>query len=137
MTSPSSMSDQSSALPPLPGARPKRRLRWLKIIVGIIAAGFLVIGLLGSTNSPKLEVQRTGFFHQGNIIKVLNIGAKPITITGVSFNNRADCISDEKRERQTLNVGDSTTFVSRCQIVRASIETDQGTATYSFSGPPD
>jgi hypothetical protein len=122
--------------PPLP-VTPARKWRWLKIIVGTVAAGFLAISLLGIINSPKLEVERTGFFHQGNIIKVLNVGAKPIVISAVSFNDRADCGADEKKVQKTLNVGDSTTFVSRCQIVRASIETDQGTATYSFSGPPD
>src|SRR5947208_14720212 len=100
MTAPDSTTDQSSTAPSLP-AKPQPRLRLLKIMTGIVAGGFLVLGLLGSANSLKLEVQRTGFFHQGNIIKVLNIGPKPITISAVSFNDRSDCTSDEKRERQT------------------------------------
>jgi hypothetical protein len=68
MAAPDSTTDQSPTAPSLP-AKPKPRLRWLKIMTGIVAGGFLVLGLLGSANSPKLEVQRTGFFHQGNIIK--------------------------------------------------------------------
>ena len=131
------MTDQaSSSPPPLPTAKPKSR-RGIKIFIGICAAVILAVNLIKIATTPRLEVERTGFFHQGNIIKVLNVGDKPITIGAVSFNDRADCSPQEKRGSVVLNVGENTTFSSSCQIIRANIETDQGSASYSFSGSPD
>lgn len=154
MTSPDLMSDRSSALPPLPSAKRKSRWRWLKIIVGIVAGGFLVIGLLVSINSPKLELKRIG--SDGKGVEVINVGTKPIAITKITINDRADCSvntlgqafdkmgrlqsgvqanpANDQFRSETLAVGEKATYLSSCLIIRAEVETDSGTATYSFKG---
>ncbi|MCK1364072.1 hypothetical protein [Bradyrhizobium sp. 62] len=130
------MTENTPTPPPLPSAKPKSR-RGLKILIGVCAAMLLLANLLKIGGGPKLEVERTGFFHQGNIIKVLNVGDKEVTVLAVSFNDRPDCRPNEKQESVTLKVGESMIFPSGCRIVRADIETDQGTASVTFSGPPD
>ncbi|MBJ7402204.1 MAG: hypothetical protein JHD07_02435 [Bradyrhizobium sp.] len=130
------MTDQISPNPPpLPAEKPKTR-RGLKVLIGFCAAAFLIANLLKLGSGPKLEVERTGFFHQGNIIKVLNVGDKEVTVTAVTVNDRPDCRPNEQ-ESVTLKVGESMIFPSACRIVRADIQTDQGRASFTFSGPPD
>lgn len=131
------MTDQNPRNPPpIPTERPKAR-RGLKIFIGFCAAAFLMANLLKLGSGPKLEVERTGFFHRGNIIKVLNVGDKEVTVTAVTVNDRPDCRSNEKQESVTLKVGESMIFPSACRIVRADIQTDQGSVSFTFSGPPD
>lgn len=128
------MTENTPTPPPLPSAKRKSR-RALKVFIGICAAVLLFANLLKIGGGPKLEVERTGFLHQGNIIKVLNVGDKEVTVLAVSFNDRPDCRLNEKQV--TLKVGESMIFPSGCRIVRADIETDQGTASFTFTGPPD
>jgi hypothetical protein len=130
------MTENTPTPPPLPYAKPKSR-RALKVFIGICAGVFLLANLLKIGTGPKLEVERTGFFHQGNIIKVLNAGDKEVTVLAVSFNDRPDCRLNEKQDSVMLKVGESMIFPSGCRIVRADIETDQGTASFTFTGPPD
>lgn len=131
------MTDQNSSTPPpIPTEKPKA-WRGLKILIAVCAGVFLLANLLRIGSGPKLEVERTGFLHQGNIVKVLNVGDKEVTVTAVSFNDRPDCRSNQKQESVTLKVGESMIFPSACRIVRADIQTDQGGASFTFSGPPD
>jgi hypothetical protein len=138
------MSEQLTA-PPLPNAAPKakRRWRWLKIVIGVIAAGFLVLRILGSYNSPDLELVRRDLFdaaRDGRVLEITNSGSSPVQITRVRINDRADCtiarlsfIEGESPFPLTLKVGDELSLMSSCQIVRATVATDQGSETYSFN----
>jgi hypothetical protein len=124
-------------------ANPRGRWRWFKIIVGTVAGGLLVISLLGSLNSPKLEVRRIGAIlaTDGLGLEVLNVGTKPITISAVTVNDRVDCkvqrmslANDPNPFPAELKVGDKIMLFSTCRIIRAAVGTDQGSTTYSFIG---
>jgi hypothetical protein len=151
------MSEQVSTVPPaLPSTKPKDRWRWLKIIVGICVALFLAVSLLGISNSPKLELRRIGAYlaDDGKMIEITNVGTKPVTITKVTINDRSDCSvqtlaqvfdstgrmasgakPDAKNDQfssSTFKVGDKVSYASSCRVIRATVDTDQGTGTYSF-----
>lgn len=134
----------SSEPPPLPATTSKRKWSSVKIIVGAIAGSFLVIALLGSTTSPSLEVRRRDAIIRDDRqeLEVLNVGTKPLTITKIAINERDDCtihrypLTNEVRPLPAeLKVGDRLILYSSCQVIRAAIETDQGSNTYFFSGP--
>src|ERR1700722_9690626 len=148
----------SNQLPPLPSdsAKPQSKWLWLKIIVGIVAGLFLITSLIGITNSPKLELVRKGAWmgNDGHAVEITNVGTKPITITKVTINDRSDCSvqtlaqvfdsngrsasgakPDPKNDQfssSTFNVGDRVSYISSCRVIRATVDTDQGTGTYSF-----
>jgi hypothetical protein len=116
--------------------KPRDRWLWLKIIVGGIGGLVLVTGLVGSYNSPSLQVQ----MDRSGTVVVTNTGSKPIAIQAATINNRDDCRAGGgimpgrgPFHSQTLKVGEQTYVNSFCNIVRLALETDQGSATYSFS----
>jgi hypothetical protein len=139
------MTERTAAPPPLPAdnLKPKRKWRWLKIIVGIIAAGFLALGILGSYNSPNLELVRRDLFdaaRDGRVLEITNTGKKPLKVVGMKINDRSDCgisrlslFEGPSPFPLTLKIGDKLSLMSSCQIIRAAVDTDQGSATYSFS----
>lgn len=131
------MSDQAVVPPTLPdAAKPKRRWRWLKILIGASAAGLLGIVVLGSYNSVSLKVQMD---RNGSLV-VTNTDSKPVEIQSVTINDRKDCavyrtgfqtLTDFKP--MTLQVGDQVFMTSLCNIVRVTFETDRGSSTFTFS----
>jgi len=141
------MTEQFTAPPPLPtGAKAKSRWKWLKILIGITAAGFLVIGIVGSYHSPDLDLElvRRDLFdaaHDGKVLEITNVGTKPIKLTGLTVNDRPDCKVyrlDAMLGNNTplfpsiLKVGDEISIAGSCQVVKATVETDQGSSSYSF-----
>jgi hypothetical protein len=139
------MTEKTAMPPPLPAANPipKRNWGWLKITVGIIAAGLLAIGILGSYNSLDLELVRRDLFdaaHDGRVLEVTNTGKKPLRVTGIKINDRSDCsitrlsfVDGSPLVPSIMKIGDQISLVSSCQIIRVSVETDQGSNTYSFN----
>jgi hypothetical protein len=140
------MTGQTATPPPLPpdNVKPKRKWRWLRITVGIIAAGFLALVILGSFHSPDLELVRRDLFdaaHDGRVLEVTNVGKKPLKITGMKINDRSDCsisallsfVQGPSPFPLTLKVGDELSLKSSCQIIRVSVDTDQGSESYSFN----
>jgi hypothetical protein len=139
------MTEQSAAPPSLPtdNVKPKRKWRWLKITVGIIAAGFLAIVILGSYNSLDLELARRDLIdaaHDGKIIEMTNVGSKPVKLVHIAINDRPDCsvsrlsfVDNSPLFPSVMKIGDKISVLSSCQIVRATVETDLGSNTYSFS----
>ena len=139
------MTERTAAPPALPtdNAEPKPKWRWLKITVGIIAAGFLPIVIVGSSNSPDLELVRRDLFdaaRDGRVLEITNTGKKPLKIVGMKINDRSDCsisrlsfIEGRSPFPLTLKIGDELSLMSSCQIVRATVDTDQGSETYSFN----
>jgi hypothetical protein len=137
------MTEQASVSPPpVPGvnAKPKNKWRWLRIAAGIIVGGFLIIRLVGSASSPELQLTRMGAFmnDDGKAIAIVNTGTKPIKITKITINDRVDCshsrIMGPDYEKLPIQIGDKITLISSCLIVRADVETDQGSGAYSFGG---
>lgn len=103
-----------------------------------------MIGLLGSLNSPKLEMRRLGAFlaDDGKALELLNVGTEPLTVLKMGINDRADCTvkrlswtDDSSPFPGQLKVGDKLMVMSSCRVIRASVETDHGSNTYSFTGP--
>lgn len=139
------MTERTAAPPALPtdNAEPKPKWRWLKITVGIIAAGFLAIGILGSYNSPDLELVRRDLFdaaRDGRVLEMTNTGKKPLQVVSMKINDRPDCsisrlslIEGASPLPLTLKIGDKLSLMSSCQIVRVIVDTDQGSNTYSFN----
>jgi hypothetical protein len=125
-------------------AEQKSKWRWLKIGAGIVAVVFAAIRLLG-TNSPELELTRAEMWpgDGGKALDITNVGSKPITITKITINDRADCsvhfafnddITKQPNPKGALDVGEKATYSSSCRIVRARVDTDQGSESYSFAG---
>jgi hypothetical protein len=90
------MSEHLSAPPPLPSvtSKPTSKWRWLKIAVGIIAAAFLAIGIIGSYSSDNLELVRRDLFDaalDGKVLEITNVGSKPIKLINIKVNDRLDC----------------------------------------------
>jgi hypothetical protein len=137
------MTEQASVSPPPApsvNTKPKKKWRWLRIIAGIIVGGLLIIRLVGGTSSPELQLTRMGAFmnDDGKAMAIVNTGTKPIKITKITINDRADCspsrIIGPNYEKSPIQIGDKITLISLCLIVRADVETDQGSGTYSFGG---
>jgi hypothetical protein len=134
-----------SAPPPIPSvaSKPKSKWRWLKIAIGTIAAGFLAIGILGSYNPVDLELVRRDLFdaqHDGKVLEMTNTGSKPVKLIRITINDRPDCtiyrlsfVDNSPLFPATLKIGDRVALASSCQIVRATVETDLGSNSYSFN----
>jgi hypothetical protein len=120
-------------------------------LAAVLFVLLIVVIFLSSINIPTetsaeldLELTRKGalFQEQGNAVEILNVGSKPVKITAISINDRADCtISgvsiftegvDRKPLPAELKVGDTLPIMSSCRIIRVAIETDIGSKTYSF-----
>jgi hypothetical protein len=107
----------------------------LLIIVGVIVAAIVAISVIVSNNGPKLKVQT-----QAGLLSIQNIGSNPIIIRHLSVNDRSDCKGERSHldlfappgETPTLKVGDAAAWIVYCAIVRLTVETDRGTATYTF-----
>lgn len=138
------MSEQVSVPPPIPSvSKPKRRWRWLKALLGILAAGFLVVRIFGSYHSVDLELVRRDLFdaaHDGKVLEMTNVDSKPIKLLRITINDRPDCsvsrlsfVDNSPLFPTVMRVGDQLSLMSSCQIVRATVETDQGSNTYSFN----
>ena len=140
------MSEQFSAPPPLPptASKPKRNWRWLKIAAPILVGTLLLLRLLGSSHSPDLELVRRDLFdaaHDGRVLEITNVGTKPIKLIGLTVNDRPDCNvyrldailgNSKPLFPSTLNIGDEVSITGPCQIIKATVETDQGSNSYSF-----
>jgi len=134
-----------SAPPPIPSiaSKAKRKWRWLKTILGILAAGFLVVRILGSYNPMDLELDRRDLFdaaHDGKVLEMTNVGSKPVKLVRIAINDRPDCnvsrlsfVDNSPLFPSILKIGDKLSLLSSCQVVRATVETDQGSSTYSFN----
>jgi hypothetical protein len=126
-----------------------RRWRWWYTLSAVLFVIVIVVIFLPSIKIPiepsvELELTRKGalFEEQGNAVEILNVGSKPVKITGMLINDRADCtISgmsiftegvDRKPLPTELKVGDTLAILSSCRIIRVAIETDIGSQTYSF-----
>jgi hypothetical protein len=141
------MTEQLTARPPIPTTttKPTGKWRWLKITIGIVAAGFLAIGILGSYNPVDLELRRRDLFdaaRDGKVLEITNVGRNPIKLVSLTINDRPDCNvyrldailgNNEPLFPSTLNVGDKVSISGSCQIIRAVVETDRGSNTYSFN----
>jgi hypothetical protein len=132
-----------SAPPPIPSVASKSKSKW-RWLIGIIAAGFLAVGIFGSYNPVNLELVRRDLFdaqHDGKVLEVTNTGRKPIKLLRITINGRTDCNvyrldailgNSKPLFPSTLNVGDQLSISGSCQIIRTTVETDLGTKTYSF-----
>ena len=141
------MTEQLTAPPAIPTAttRPRSKWRWLKITIGIVTAGFLAIGIISSYNPVDLELRRRDLFdtaRDGKVLEITNVGKKPIKLVSLTINDRPDCSvyrldailgNNKPLFPSILNVGDEISISGSCQIIRAAVETDQGSNTYSFN----
>jgi hypothetical protein len=138
------MSEPTSNLPPpIPTAsaiKPKSRWRGLKITAGIVLGVILIFKIVSSSGSVELELTRK--YSDGKVVEIINVGGTPIKITKVTINDRDDCkirlfdlLKDSNGVPADLKVGDKLELWSTsCRIVRANVETDEGSRTYTFSG---
>jgi len=137
--------------------KPKKRWRWLKSFLMVGALTWLVFGLLNSYRPVQLALRTTGAFtsDDGRAIQIINNGEKPVTLNGMTINDRDDCKvttpsqeydrvgrassrgkpdpANDSFKNSTLKVGDTTTYISSCRVVRATVETDLGSVTYTFN----
>lgn len=123
----------------------------------ILIGGLAVLYLQNASRFPELEVTSRV---SGLILHIRNVSTRPIKITNVLLNDREDCsLADfhydgrlttaqkrqmfvfgfdargEPNSERTIQIGETIEFRLSCQgsIVRVSIWTDQGAATYTFS----
>jgi hypothetical protein len=130
----------SAAPPPLPSAKPNSRKQWRWILLGCCLLGFVWIAKVIDAYDPSVNLEAAVRY---NHIVIGNMGSKPIKIMGVEVDDRADCTihlpltlftdpNNLEFSARELKVGDEIELVSSCKIIRTTIATDQGSATYSF-----
>jgi hypothetical protein len=77
----------------------------------------------------------------GRVLEITNVGERPIKLTNLKVNDRPDCTvyrldailgNAQPLFPSTLNVGDKLSISGSCQIIKATVETDQGSNFYSF-----
>ncbi len=124
------------------------------VIVGLAVAYFSSVRRL-----PDLEATVHPFFNEYRIFRVKNVGKDQMKILNVLLNDREDCstaafssnlnkeaarrlfvfglsqTSNDPATERVLRIGESADFLLSCtgSIVRASIWTDHGAATYTFN----
>ncbi len=103
---------------------------------------FVVLLALNGENSLSLTVQVVPH-PLAQIVEVTNSGNKPITIQNITVNERKECTNNKMHKDLSimfgggvfpvkLGVGDSTRISSGCAVIRALIESDLGSETYTF-----
>jgi hypothetical protein len=144
------MNEQSStnAASSTDRASPKKRKGlWWKIPAGIFTA-LAILAVIGGDDTLDLRVERGGGSFGAGMVGIQNTGSQPIIITKIAINNRDDCaptMADTQTDsrgritynrkavnRHTLRVGEAILVSSTCSIVRITIVSDQGTATFTF-----
>jgi hypothetical protein len=101
------------------------------------------VKLLGGYNAVDLELVRRDLFdaaHDGKVLEMTNVGSKPVKLIRITVNDRIDCsvsrlsfVDSSPPFPTVMKIGDQLSLVSSCQIVRVTVETDQGSNTYSFN----
>lgn len=120
-----SFANASSNPPPLP--QKKRAWRWWQTVLVIIFGGYFILKLISSYNPVSLDVR---LFADGSV-SMTNTGDGPIKIIDVLVNERREC--RQKQAPDELKIGEQAFVLSLCNIVRLSVQTSKGTATYTFN----
>jgi hypothetical protein len=133
------MTDQGSAdHTKLPGLQ-KKRWRWWHVALAVVASVILLSALNGGSPVLKVTLGNGGSGMQE--IRISNADRKPVTITGLVVNDRKECAPrslqtltdpDAPFQGEKLEIGEFTTFYTRCRTVRAAIATSAGAGTYEF-----
>jgi hypothetical protein len=110
-------------------------------IAGWSTRCILAIGILGSYNSPDLELVRRDLFdaaRDGKVLEITNTGKSPLKVVSIKINDRTDCViarlwfdDGSPLVPTVMKIRDRISLVSSCQIIRVSVETDQGSNTSS------
>ena len=114
------------------------------IVGGLIGLGVVFEMFGGGGSSNNFEVERDDIlrsFRDGQIVNVTNVGTKTIRLTGNTVNDRVDCMAMDGNQPanvktfqpRDLRVGDRIQIVSRCRVIRITLETDDGSYSYSFA----
>lgn len=151
MTTQASNTSQTETL-----LKAKRKWGLLKLLVCLSAGLFLILNLVGIVNAPKLELSQKGAYgpDDGMALEVINVGTTPIIIRGLLINDRTDCLVSTRQQEfdrmgrigsgekpnpandlfqgATISVGDRITYIGSCRAIRAKIDTDQGSSTFTF-----
>jgi hypothetical protein len=139
------MTEKITLPPPIPSikSKPKRKWRWLKIVAAIIIGALLALRLFGSYSPIDLELIRRDLFdaaRDGRVLDLANTGSKPVVLVGMTINDRTDCaisrlsfVDASPLFPSTLKIGDQLSLVSSCRIIRVTVDTDQGSKTFSFN----
>lgn len=126
--------------PPMTGERrlarpPRKKLRALVVIsacaVAVLAIIVVLVSLPDIWSELKVEAQ-------GTILSIQNVGDAPITITRIDINGRSDCklrtgiLGLYDFQQTVLKIGDTAVWNGNCNIVRATIVSNNGTNAYEF-----
>jgi hypothetical protein len=68
--------------------------------------------------------------------EVENVGRSAITLTSITVNDRPECTVKSLRTTLfplKLQIGEKQLMYSDCRVVRLTVRSDQGSATYSFN----
>jgi len=134
------MTEQTSnSPPPIPTESTKQKSKWRGLtIAAAIVLGAVFAFKIASSSSSSVDLELTLTHSSRTIVDVINVGSKPIRITNVTINDRADCLvyrrslKSENFVPTELQVGDQLSLFSPCRIVRATVETNNGARTYTF-----
>jgi hypothetical protein len=143
------MSDQTALPPPLPPPVKRARFKKTRILLFTLAIVWIGFRLLSNLDlsgfeSPDLKIQLVDamFAGDGRDISITNVWDRPVTITGMSINNRDDChaasLSALRGDTsplfpRTLQVGDQFEVLSTCKVVRVEVQTDKGSDTFTLN----
>jgi hypothetical protein len=121
---------------------PHRKWWYVGLAIAVLIGLFIAGG--DSTGSLGLDVKRSDWLRRGDglVLQVINSGTRPITVTGLSVNDREDCklfsLLPNKEASELLpyelKVGDQFRLNGSCRLIRVEIRTTSGSGTFEFGG---
>jgi hypothetical protein len=99
---------------------------------GVLAVAVFGIGIvrsLGDDLGLKVHVNEGRYI---NLVVITNVLQAPIRVLHVSVNGRDDCYQFRETHASTLKMGDQTHAGTHCDVIRVTVNTDKGSASYSF-----
>jgi hypothetical protein len=105
---------------------------WLLVAVGIVAS-LVLRAVLSSSNTLGLELVAYNDTPH-SLLQITNVSSPGIKLLDVSVNDGGSCapFNFKNWKGQSMDVGMQWSFGTSCQILKATVQTDKGTASYSF-----
>jgi hypothetical protein len=126
--------------------RPRRQAWAWGLGIAVLLGLMIYVGSL--TRGPSLELNLSA--DDPSIVIIRNVGEKPLRVTGLTINDRPECVTkhhkgirtqhgiefemqQDKFPSQQIPVGDTISYWStECSVVRLTVQTDAGSASYTF-----
>jgi hypothetical protein len=105
---------------------------WLLVGAGIVAS-VVIRAFVSSSDTLGLELVVQSD-NTGSLLQITNVSNSEIKLLDVKVNDGSSCEAFNYRNWKgtSMALGMQYSFGSFCRILKATVQTDKGTATYSF-----